>query len=106
MHKKRLLIIPVIILSVLVGICVAVLSGRTDELTVEEAKAKLLEHMADDPNFEAMEIWDEEINPNKQVIDIKDRQGMRTESMYNFSFRYNDNMPGMKERLAGDYAIS
>ncbi len=71
-----------------------------------EAKAKLLELMADDPYIDKMDIWDEDINPITDVIDIKDRQGMRTESVYNFSFRFNENMPGLEERLADDFAIS
>ncbi len=74
--------------------------------TCYEAKAKLLELMADDPYIDKMDIWDEDINPNTDVIDIKDRQGMRTESVYNFSFRFNENMPGLEERLADDFAIS
>lgn len=74
--------------------------------TCYEAKAKLLELMADHPDIDKMDIWDEDINPCTDVIEIFDGQDFRTESVYNFTFRFNEYMPGLEERLAGDYAIS
>lgn len=83
--------------------------------TYYEARAKLLELMADHPDIDKMDIWDVEnvadigeivTSPSTDVIEIFDGKDIRTESVYNFSFYYNENMPGLEERLAGDYAIS
>lgn len=105
-NKKRLLAGGLFILIIIAVVCAVVLGRGAKKLTYDEAKAKLLELMADHPDIDKMDIWDEDINPCTDVIEIFDGKDFRTESVYNFTFRFNENMPGLEERLAGDYAIS
>ena len=62
--------------------------------------------MSDAPEIMDTYIDDEGTNHNAQEIRIYDGQNFRIESVYNFTFRYNENVDGLEDRLAGDYAIS
>ncbi len=62
--------------------------------------------MSNAPEIRDTYIDEEGMDNNTDEIRIFDGQGMRTESVYNFTFRYNENVEGMEDRLACDFAIS
>ena len=78
-----------------------VLNDNTSKISLEEAERILLERL-----INSSDIYIDPDGTYEQEIGINDRQVYRSENVYVFSTRYNENMEGLEDRWAGDYAVS
>lgn len=96
-----------IFLILLMGIFVTMLSSCSSELTYEESKSALLECLSENySKVEDVYIDEENISKEATEFSIKDRQGTHDEYGYNFTLRYKENVEGLENRLADDFAVS
>ena len=101
MRKKVLTVCLAIVLIMLIGTCALLLSNHSSKISLEEAERILVERLPDSYDY------DFKVNqPIEEEIYINDRQVFRYEMAYNFGTFYNENVPGLEGRWAGDYAVS
>lgn len=95
----------VLVVCVCAGVFLAK-AQKSKNATWEEAYSYLLEQLSDYSDIDKMEVSDGSHEPQK-INNIKDSSGsMRSDTVYSFTFRYNEEMPGLEGRLADDFVVS